>query len=287
MNEIFKQDTACNFQEDDLQQTDIVDAITSWCEALYGSISLETALTNLVRGLGAEAGTLVRTHMNERHPIRIATYDAMKNVAVRPLDCSFADIFFCRHMENPKPATIWLGSNFAEYAVDPLDVTFENWQDSRKLKEFAVLILAAGPVTRDHIELHFRSPLASGNLATLGTILPAVSRTWATRQVGLITRTVINHSETFQEQLPNQGKVSLLANGNPANLSRAEFRVCLLLSRGLSISNTVIELGVTESTVRTHLRNIYAKSGTQNIAELIFCLIAPQKTESTQEIQCA
>ncbi len=287
MNDIFSQDIASVFRAKNLKQTDIVDAITSWCEALYGSISLQTALANLVCGLGAEAGTLVRTHMNEKRPIRIASFDALSEVSVHPLAQSYADDYFGNSLANPKPASIWLGSTFAEFASDSLDPTLGNWQASRHLEEFVVLVLAAGPVTRDHIELHFSNPLTSDSLATLNSILPAVIRTWATRQVGLITRTVVNHRDTFRDLHSSRKNISLLASSNPAHLSRAEFRVCLLLSRGYSVANTVAELGVAESTVRTHLRNIYAKSNTSSISELIFCLIAPQQPENNQAIRYA
>ena len=91
--------------------------------------------TNLVRGLGAEAGTLVRTHMNERHPIRIATYDAMKNVAVRPLDRSICGYFFSVGIwKTQSLQQFGLGPTLLNMPLTPLDVTLENWQDSRKLK---------------------------------------------------------------------------------------------------------------------------------------------------------
>lgn len=49
--------------------------------------------------------------------------------------------------------------------------------------------------------------------------------------------------------------------------------MCLLLGRGLSVTGVAEELAVTETTVRSHLRNIYAKTGTSGLAELVFALL--------------
>ncbi|MBV1867306.1 MAG: helix-turn-helix transcriptional regulator [Marinosulfonomonas sp.] len=270
-----------------LAQVDIVDAIASWCEALYGTVSLEQAVTNLVQGLGAEAGMLVRTNMNENRAIRVATHDTKILTTGAPLSVAFADGQFGSHLKKPRTATIWLGSTHTEHSVVTPDPALGNWQAARDMKEFAVLILASGPVTRDHIELHFRQPLSEPAQTTLSTVLPSMARTWASRQVGLITRTVINHRLPSPGSMTNAPVKAPLAIGNPAHLSRAEFRVCLLLSRGLSVAGVCSELDLAETTVRSHLRNIYAKTETSSLAELIFCLIAPAQLPQHRDAVCA
>jgi len=99
MAEVFSEDIACIFQTDDLKQVSIVDAISSWCEALYGKISLQAALTDLVQYLGAEAGALVRTYMNEKSPIFIASYDELGLAATCLLDRSCADAYYGSDLE--------------------------------------------------------------------------------------------------------------------------------------------------------------------------------------------
>ncbi|TNC63599.1 helix-turn-helix transcriptional regulator [Rubellimicrobium roseum] len=64
----------------------------------------------------------------------------------------------------------------------------------------------------------------------------------------------------------------LLSVSNPARLSRAEFRVCVLLSKGLNTSSVCSELSISISTLRTHLRNIFAKTKVTSMAELL-CLL--------------
>jgi len=70
------------------------------------------------------------------------------------------------------------------------------------------------------------------------------------------------------------GAGPILSAENPARLSRAEYRVCLKLSRGRTLESAQCELGVTRATIRTHLRNIYAKTNTSCQSELINRLLA-------------
>jgi ATP/maltotriose-dependent transcriptional regulator MalT len=51
-------------------------------------------------------------------------------------------------------------------------------------------------------------------------------------------------------------------------LSGRETEVCLLVSQGLSNEKISHELNITTHTVKTHLRNIYSKSGLNNRTNL-------------------
>lgn len=68
------------------------------------------------------------------------------------------------------------------------------------------------------------------------------------------------------------GSAPVLSDSNPVRLSRAEFRLCHLLSTGLGLKSVQAELGITDSTFRTHLRNVYDKTGTRSEAELVALL---------------
>lgn len=254
-------------------------SIVSWCEALNGTVPLHAALAELVAGLGAEAGLIVRTQMSDQRPTRIAICDlAGQRTAVRPLYRSFADDFFGAPLLRARAATIWQGTAHADDATG--DPSLHDWQASRRMKEFVVLVLASGPQTRDHIELHFRDLMSMPTEATITAMLPHMVRVWAGRKVGLVTRTIVNHRGP---QVPPQrggAKVNLLGPDNPAQLSRAEFRVCMLLSRGLMVQAVARELVLSEPTIRTHLRNIYAKAECASLAELVFRLMDGRQTDA-------
>jgi DNA-binding NarL/FixJ family response regulator len=246
-------------------------AIVSWCEALGGAISLQAALTELAAGLGAEAGVIVRTQMNDNHPVRIAQCDLTHGVPVRPLQRSFADSYFGPLIYRARAATIWQARLHADDATG--DPSLGEWQAARRMKEMVVLVLSSGPQTRDHIELHFREALSHDTETTLALMLPDMVRVWASRRVGLVTRSIINHRTTDAGGFHAGRKANVLGSDNPMRLSRAEFRVCLLLSNGLMLQAVARELALSEATVRSHLRNIYQKTACGSLAELVFKLI--------------
>ena len=246
-------------------------AVVSWCEALSGAVSLQTALSALVAGLGAEAGVIVRTQMNDPRPVRIAQADLARGTRIRPLNRCFADAYFGPLIYRARAATIWQAHAHADDATG--DPSLAEWQALRRMKEFVVLVLSSGPQTRDHIELHFREPLSHAIESTISCMLPDMVRVWASRRVGLITRTIINHRSTASEDFYASVRVKILATDNPTRLSRAEFRVCLLLGRGLMAQAVAKELSLSEATVRTHLRNIYSKTECCSLAELVFKLM--------------
>lgn len=253
--------------------TKAMQAIVSWCEALSGRLSLSDALGELVAGLGAEAGMILRTHSSDGRPVRIATDDRAQNSAIRELKRSFADSYFGPALEGARPATVWQATAHADDATG--DPALGEWQASRRYKEFVVLVLANSAQQRDHIELHFRDYLTPEIETALATMLPNMARVWAGRRVGLITRTIINHRPSAAANAPKTAPVgaNILGVDNPARLSRGEFRVCLMLSRGLMVSAVAQELNLSEATVRSHLHNIYAKTGCGSLAELVFQLL--------------
>lgn len=265
----------------------LIDGVANWCEALAGGVSLQAALTRLLRAVHAEAGMLVRTHRTDARPVAIATHDTRSQLVERPLRVSYADSFFGTPMLTPRNASIWQGSVLANDADPNCSPALREWQASRGLKDFVVLVLSGGPTTRDHIELHFSHHLSTDVLGMLTALLPTLARTWAARQVGLVTRTVVNHRIAARPTLPDATFRPILGPSNPARLSRAEFRVCLLLSRGLSVAGISEELKLSDATIRTHLRNTYAKANTSSLAELVFLLLSSKAAPDLADIRCA
>lgn len=253
-------------------RSEVIETVASWCEALSGSLSLDVALEELTKGLGAQTGMIVRTYLGDSRSVHVASCDqADGKKYVRPLKTSFADGCFGADFARARPATIWLASEYGDHAA--ADPALAEWQRARNLKEFVVLVLASGPRVLDHIELHFSEHLSRETKGALSAVLHTMARVWATRKVGLITRSIMNHSNGATAQSMNLKKLNVLGPENPARLSRAEFRVCLLLSNGLSVKAVTEELSIAETTVRTHLRNIYAKTDTNSLAELVFRLV--------------
>jgi len=286
VNISFQENVISAFSDGIEARSSLIDAIADWCDALHRDLPLKEAFARLVHSLGAEAGMIVRTRLNDFHPVRILIHDD-RATSTHPLTASFADDFFGPHLVRPRSATVWLGSAHADERSAKEAVTLPEWQVTRRMKEFAVLVLSGGPDTRDHIELHFREMLSPDILESLAAVLPTIARTWATRSVGVITRQAISERLPLDVQKPAYMMKPMLGVSNPARFSRGEFRVCMLLSRGLSVVGVSKELGIAEATVRSHLRSIYAKTDTANLAELVFQLVKSQGSTDEWEARSA
>ena len=262
----------------------VMDALAEWCEALQGRQTLSDALGHLIRAVGAECGMVVRTLAGSgARPTRVAVHDERQGDPVRPLIASYADGHFGPSLQQPRPASLWLGSVDASLTDATRNPALGEWQAARRMREFAVLVLAAGQGQRDHVELHFRDEISPQVHAALSAVLPVMVRSWGKRQVGIVTRTITSH-RTRAEITADQ---PILSEANPMQLSRAEFRVCPLLSRGLSVEGVSSELGLAKTTVRSHLRSIYAKTGTSSLAELVFRLMETRPAPRHPQLRTA
>lgn len=253
---------------DGLDRLGLIDATASWCECLQGRQSLMAALQQLAEGLGARAACLARVSRGPGNTARTVIYNASAwHRPTEKVTRSFAACVLGRYVGHPRPASVWL-SSMVEDGSDPALAVF---QKRARLAEAAVVTLTVDSKWVDFLEIHFAQALDSRTVSLLNMVAGTLSRTWANRSAGLFSDAVLT-SRTgaklgFQEPLLN--------TSNPARLSRAEFRVCLLLSRGLNTAAVCGELGISPSTLKAHLRSIFAKTETASLAELLFQLLRP------------
>nr|WP_254604221.1 helix-turn-helix transcriptional regulator [Leisingera sp. ANG59] len=171
------------------------------------------------------------------------------------------------YLDKAKPGAIWYKS-MSDEAADPVLDRFHN---SRKLVELAVIPLSSGKQHADFLELHFPTRPGAVQQALLNIISGTLVRTWTNRSPGLYAEACLKERRATRDA---GVQAHLLSMDNPAQLSRAEYRVCVLLSKGQTAKRVQADLGISKSTLRTHLRNIYAKTQTGNMSELVYQLVS-------------
>ncbi|MCV6595403.1 MAG: helix-turn-helix transcriptional regulator [Silicimonas sp.] len=266
-------------------QLRVLDGIAAWCGGLHGAMALREALQALSDGFGAEAAALSRHLKTETRPRSVALSDMRADVPDLPaLTRALAVDVMGYFYDHARPATLWFLSDHLADEQWQTSQSLTHWQAARDIEEIVVVVLARNARQSDFIEFHFTRALERSEKLEFETLLPTIVRSWAGRQTGLVTQAGMDARVARARAAASDDRFKweqpLLDMANPANLSRAEFRVCLLLSRGLSVKGVTDELGLTEATVRTHLRSIYAKTETSSLAELLYRILSAGKPEA-------
>lgn len=252
--------------DDRKDEVQLIEAIAFWCECLQGKLALRQGLQMIAESLGADAVALTRLGREYGTMGRSIIIDRRVRAGQEKLSRSYAASVLGKYVSQPKPATIWY-SSMMDGDGDPALAAFHR---HRRFTEIAVIPLTVEEKAVDFLELHFADRLDADRVAKLNMALSTLCRTWTRRAPGLFTENILRSA---QAAAPEHDGSVLLGMTNPARLSRAEYRVCVLLSRGLSTKAIQSELAISASTLRTHLRNAYAKTGTQRQVELTVRLL--------------
>lgn len=245
----------------------MIGPIAQWCECLHGTDPLLKSLQMLATGLGAEAVVLARYGSVKGGETRAIFWDGCKDSAiVGRVERGFAHAVLGRFFDKARAGSLW----FKSMIEDDLAPDLAAFHERRRLAELVVIPLQIGERTSDMLELHFAERPRAYQQAVLNVLGPVLARTWHNRARGLFTEALLR--ATPRTAVPEG--VPILSMENPARLSRAEYRVCLLLSRGLTMDEIKGELKISDSTLRTHLSNLYAKTGSANAGELIYQLVS-------------
>jgi DNA-binding CsgD family transcriptional regulator len=257
-----------------LHESGLIEAIAAWCECLQGRRPLLSALQALAEGLDARAVTLSRQARAPGGGARAVIY----NAPARPdheVTRSYAQCVLGRYVDRPRPASVW----FSSLPKSHDDPALEVFQERARIAETVVVALALEDKWADYLEIHFAHPPTGGAQGLFNTLADTLSRTWIRRSPGLFSDAILAN----QAPARPRPREPLLSTANPARLSRAEFRVCVLLSRGLNSTSVCSELAISSSTLKAHLRSIFAKTETTTMVELLYLLLAPWTGEPGQQ----
>ena len=257
----------------------VLDGIASWCGGLHGSMQLGEALKSLAEAFGAEAAVISRHHRNQDRPRAVALFDAQASdgdiATIRRPMCQ--DVMGYLYSK-ARASTVWFLSDNSDDADWSSTTTLENWCAVRQMREIIVVSLANSLQQQDYLEFHFDRDLAYSEKLEFEALVPTLVRAWSGRKAGLVTQAQMDdrmvRARAAAKAYRLKEDAPILGMSNPAKLSRAEFRVCILLARGLSVKGVTQELGLTESTIRSHLRSIYSKTEVSGLPELLYRILS-------------
>jgi len=250
----------------------VANLMADWCESLHGVYSFSEGLRRLLVDVGAEAGMVVRINHSNNCTNKFIEVDTREADPYIPkLRRSYVNCLLGEYLTKLQGSRLWLSSQIEDGLGIYYDPSLTEWQASRSFSEFAAIVLSTDKYKGEFLELHFREPISATHIQLMESLLPTMCRSWNNRTGGLFTAALHDKSHPFEGKEINQ---PILGCTNPAKLSRSEFRVCMLLSNGLSVEAIISELAVSVATVRSHLRNIYSKTDTSSHAELVYRLLS-------------
>ncbi len=243
------------------------DLINIWNTALCGQFLIHDVLSVLAGQVAARNIVLYRYEKD-----RLQTVSAVsRTVGTAKPEISSGGML--RYVQAHHAAAMLPGAIFqlSDLRQEP---TFEQsqlhleWARRLDIVENSLILLDNSEGRIDALELTFDTlPKTTPEVPTT-LIALAMANAWDNRIPGVISRNIRDYSRA--RCLPaNSGSADILGPRNSAGLSRAEQRVCQLLASGDSAREIAEILDVSVATIRTHLRNIYSKTGTDGRIRLI------------------
>lgn len=243
--------------------------LNEWHAAISGRAAMAEVLTVLVRQTGARNVALYRHRRGRTGQIAgaVRPHEGNTPETSRGGLTGFLKVIRADHLT---PGSIWQLSRLKSAPGFARSAAAHEWQHRDDLKDVVLVILQADGDQVDALELIFdTTPDVHPELPPV-LMTQALADAWAMRAPGLVSR-MIRKNERSRGTSPARDLAgrAILSGDNPCALSRAEQRVCHLLAAGQKAKAIAVELGVSVATVRTHLRNIYAKTDTGGQVELI------------------
>lgn len=246
------------------------EAAARWGEALQGQGQLATALALLRDATGAEIATLAHFSGPGIRGLHIVSTDRSEVSGRRDLPADLCEPLVRGQIGRGRAGSVWRYSDIVDGLLVTPGSRLTQWFRANRITEVCAILLSSERDGAHVLNLLFALPPSAEVLALLDALAPALAGAWDRRNPAVLPasrRSGLSVVGDEAEEAP------LLGVGNPAGLTRAEFRICALLSEGVAARDLPEALGISESTLRSHLRNIYAKTETTGQAGLIHRLM--------------
>lgn len=246
---------------------EVLDVAVCWAESLQGCGELSDALRSVVEIVGAKQARLVRLDVGTTGESVLVSLDQARGApAPRRAEMSFSRYLLGDGIGKARSGTVWYLSEFRHLSEHQASAVRLGMIDAGT-RELAAVVLEPRPRDIDILELRFADRLQAKEVEAISVLMPVLARAWQNRRGDFFA---VSARNSDADGTPSgRGVTWTLGSTNPAGFTKAEYRVCALLSRGMGAKAISARLRISESTVRSHLRSIYAKTNTQGQRELM------------------
>ena len=252
-----------------------------WTECLHGNGSLRETLMQFCDLALAEVVHLHRVNTVTGGQRSIATVDRRASQGARPLVRAHGMALVGQTLSRAKPGTLWSMQELDRDAVSRLEPRVVAWMEERGLREAMLIPLSSAGDATDVLEFYLSAPLDLPRRRALETLSAAAAEAWGRRPEGRIAR-ILRAAPAINENLASgRPTIHPLSESNPLGLTAAEVRICGMMQRGTDLTEASKSLGIADSTLRSHLRSIFAKTGVAGQVGLVRMLLEPETARSS------
>lgn len=239
--------------------------------ALHGQGSLSGALDRIARATGAQVVRLVQLSDRPRRKLCLASADLHECHERYPPPAELSEPLLQAGIARGRVASVWPYSKAVDDLLVIPSLGIRGWVEARGIVEILCIVLATEESGTFLIELSFQTDPHGAAMALVEAMAPVLAAGWALRDPNTLAS--MRRAGLSLVSTQNAPQQPILADSNPAGLTRAEFRICALLAEGNAPRDIPDAIGISEATLRSHLRSIYAKTHTTGQAELIHRLL--------------
>ncbi len=259
----------------------IMHFIIRWTECLHGDGSLRETLIDFSDLARAEVVRLHRLSTVTGAQHAIATVDRCASQGARPLTQGHGMALAGQTLSRAKPGTLWSMQELDRDAASRLEPRVLAWMECRSLRDAMLIPLSWAGEQIDVLEFYVSAPLERPRRLGMETLAAATAEAWGRRPEGRIAR-ILRAAPAINGHLSSgRPTAHALSQSNPLGLTAAELRICSMIQRGIDLAEVSKTLHIADSTLRSHLRSIFAKSGVAGQVGLVRMLLEPQAARSS------
>lgn len=252
-----------------------------WTECLHGNGSLRETLINFSDLALADVVHLHRVNTATGGQRSIATVDLFASQGARPLTRAHGLALAGQTLSRAKPGTLWSLQDLDQDAANRLDSRVVHWMEERGLREAMIIPLSSVGDSTDVLEFYLSTPLEQPRRTALETLSIAAAEAWGRRPEGRIARILRAAPAINQHLASGRQSIHPLSESNPLGLTPAEWRLCSMMHRGIDLNEASKTLSIADSTLRSHLRSIFAKAGVAGQVGLVRLLLEPEPVRAS------
>ncbi len=250
------------------------EAAILWTECLHGAGDLRGTMISLSRCVRAVSVMLIRATLQPQRQRIISSFDSAAASGALPLTRPLGLDLITIPPHRARTGSLWSLRDPNLAPQDSLHPQQIHWLAQRAIADVIVLVLGQNGSSIDLLEFHLEHRANTRDLAQIEDLGQAIAFAWNRRPTGRVARMLSNAPGTARRLQPDQPETSApLSSANPWQLTPTELRICGLIRDGLAATDIVATFGIAESTIRSHLRSIYAKAGVTGQVGLVHKLL--------------